>query len=199
MNDMKDSARYVKIVAWSDEDGCFVGISPGLLHGGCHGDDEHQVFAELCRIVEETIELYRKDGKPLPAPTSGNDFANRMLRLGQGEGLFRYDFPVFMLVGNCILTASGDVSAFENPLTIAADGDRRGLALFTDRDAAEQFRDQHAPHHRVFSIGSAETLVVILSSMKKLTTNVVIDPLRVGLFAKFVPIDALLRWLPPGR
>jgi predicted RNase H-like HicB family nuclease len=63
---MKVSARYVKIVEWSDEDQCFVGSCPGLLYGGCHGDDEQAVFAELCEIVEETIELYQKDGKPLP-------------------------------------------------------------------------------------------------------------------------------------
>jgi hypothetical protein len=37
---MKDSARYVKIIEWSDEDECFVGSCPGLLDGGCHGDDE---------------------------------------------------------------------------------------------------------------------------------------------------------------
>ena len=55
---MKESARYVKIVEWSD--------------------DEQQVFEELCRIVEETIELYREDGRPLPPPTSGRDFANKM-------------------------------------------------------------------------------------------------------------------------
>jgi predicted RNase H-like HicB family nuclease len=75
---MKESARYVKIVEWSDEDTCYVGSSPGLLYGGCHGDDEQQVFEELCQIVEETIELYHQDGKPLPPPTSGRDFANKM-------------------------------------------------------------------------------------------------------------------------
>ncbi len=75
---MKPSARYVKIVEWSDEDQCYVGSSPGLIYGGCHGDDEQQVFAELCQIVEEAIALYRKDGKPLPPATSGRDFANKM-------------------------------------------------------------------------------------------------------------------------
>lgn len=34
---MKESARYVKIVEWSDTDECFVGSCPGLLYGGCHG------------------------------------------------------------------------------------------------------------------------------------------------------------------
>ena len=75
---MKESARYVKIVEWSEEDQCYVGSSPGLLYGGCHGDDEKQVFEELCQIVEETITVYRKDNKALPPPTSGRDFANRM-------------------------------------------------------------------------------------------------------------------------
>jgi predicted RNase H-like HicB family nuclease len=75
---MKDSARYVKIVEWSDEDHCYVGSAPGLIYGGCHGDDEKAVFEELCQIVEEAIELYRRDGRALPPPTSGRDFANKM-------------------------------------------------------------------------------------------------------------------------
>jgi len=75
---MKDSARYAKIVEWSEEDQCYVGSSPGLVYGGCHGLDERAVFDELCQVVEETIALYRIDGKPLPPSTSGRDFANRM-------------------------------------------------------------------------------------------------------------------------
>lgn len=75
---MKESARYVKIVEWSDEDNCYVGSSPGLLYGGCHGSDERKVFEELCQIVDETIELYRQEGRPLPPATCGRDFANKM-------------------------------------------------------------------------------------------------------------------------
>ncbi len=75
---MRDSAKYAKIVEWSEEDHCYVGSAPGLILGGCHGDDEKQVFEELCQIVEEAIELYRKDDKPLPSPTSGHDLANRL-------------------------------------------------------------------------------------------------------------------------
>ncbi len=75
---MKDTARYAKIVEWSEEDQCYVGSAPGLILGGCHGDDERQVFDELCRVVEEVIELYRKDGKSLPPATSGRDLANRL-------------------------------------------------------------------------------------------------------------------------
>lgn len=75
---MKESDRYIKIVEWSPVDGCYVGSAPGLFYGGCHGDDEQQVFGELCQIVEEAIQLYHADGKPLPPATSGRDLANTL-------------------------------------------------------------------------------------------------------------------------
>ena len=67
---MSLGARYPKIVEWSDEDQCFVGRCPSLFYGGCHGDDEVAVFAELCELVEETIESFQRDGKPLPPPST---------------------------------------------------------------------------------------------------------------------------------
>ncbi len=73
-----DSASYAKIVEWSEEDQCYVGSAPGLVFGGCQGDDEKKVFEELCQIVEEAIDLYRKDNKSLPPATAGNDLANRL-------------------------------------------------------------------------------------------------------------------------
>lgn len=75
---MTSSADYVKIVEWSQEDGCFVGSAPGLFFGGCHGREEEVVFHELCVRVEEILELYRAENRPLPAPTAGRDFANRL-------------------------------------------------------------------------------------------------------------------------
>lgn len=66
---MKESARYVMLVEWSDEDQCYIGTAPGLIYGGCHGMDEKEVFDELCVIVEEAIALYKMDNKPLPLPS----------------------------------------------------------------------------------------------------------------------------------
>ena len=78
---MKESVLYSKIVEWSEEDQCFVGSAPGLLCGGCHGRDEKKVFAELCRIVDEAIELYHHQRKPLPPPTAGRDLANTLQQI----------------------------------------------------------------------------------------------------------------------
>jgi predicted HicB family RNase H-like nuclease len=70
-NELKaKSARYTKLVEWSEEDGCFVGSAPPIIGPCCHGDDEAKVYAELCRIVEEWIELLETDGEPLPEATS---------------------------------------------------------------------------------------------------------------------------------
>jgi predicted RNase H-like HicB family nuclease len=76
---MNEALRYVKIVEWSDEDHCFIGSCPSLFYGGCHGDDEQQVFAELCAIVQDTIELYKQSNHALPPSSSGKDYANKML------------------------------------------------------------------------------------------------------------------------
>ncbi len=75
---MKDTARYVKIGEWSEEDQCYVGSCPGLFYGGSHGQDETAVFEELCLLAEEAIQLYQQEGKPLPPPTAGRDLANKL-------------------------------------------------------------------------------------------------------------------------
>jgi predicted RNase H-like HicB family nuclease len=71
---MKESTRYAKIVEWSDEDQCFIGTAPGLIYGGCHGNDEKAVFEELCEIVEEVIASHKAHGDALPPPTTGKDW-----------------------------------------------------------------------------------------------------------------------------
>ena len=49
---------------------------------GCHGDNESVVFDELCSIVDDAIEVYLKEGKPLPPATSGRDYVNKMQNVG---------------------------------------------------------------------------------------------------------------------
>ena len=76
---MKNSDRYLKIVEWSEEDRCYVGTCPGLFYGGCHGNNEAEVYKELCEIVEENIALYRENGKLLPPETAGKEYSGKFL------------------------------------------------------------------------------------------------------------------------
>ncbi len=78
---MTEEAKYVKLVEWSETDRCFIGSCPELFYGGCHGDNEHEVFDELCQIVKETIEIYWQDGKSLPSPLSGREFVNALQKV----------------------------------------------------------------------------------------------------------------------
>ena len=76
---MTESARYIKIVEWSDEDGAFVGQCPGVIGPCCHGTDEVDVYRQLCEIVAEWLELAIQDGTPLPPPTIGLGAAQKIV------------------------------------------------------------------------------------------------------------------------
>lgn len=79
---MKPRDRYLKIVSWSEEDGCYVGSVPGWIDSCCHGPDEAEVYGELVRILDEWIDLYRKEGRPLPPPTNKRYSGRFVLRTG---------------------------------------------------------------------------------------------------------------------
>ena len=68
---MIESAKYVKIVEWSDEDECFIGYCPGIIGPCCHGTDEIEVYRQLCEIVDEWIKILHRDNEALPPPTIG--------------------------------------------------------------------------------------------------------------------------------
>lgn len=81
---MKTSDRYLKIVEWSEEDQCYVGSCPTLMLGGVHGDEETNVYRELCKVVDEWIELLKKDGTPLPKATAGKTYSGKfVVRVGE--------------------------------------------------------------------------------------------------------------------
>jgi predicted RNase H-like HicB family nuclease len=73
------AARFSKVVEWSEPDGCFVGSAPPLIGPCCHGDDEAKVYAELCQIVAEWIEILEMDGHPLPEPTAKKKYSGRFV------------------------------------------------------------------------------------------------------------------------
>ena len=72
---MKQSARYVKIVEWSEADGAFIGQCPGVIGPCCHGPDEAEVYREVCEIVEDWVAIMQQAGQPLPPPTADRNVA----------------------------------------------------------------------------------------------------------------------------
>lgn len=59
---------YKRIIYWSSEDDCFIGMCPELMGGGTHGNDANKVFRELNKVVKEILEIYTEDKTPLPSP-----------------------------------------------------------------------------------------------------------------------------------
>lgn len=74
----KTSDDYLKIVEWSEEDRCYVGMAPGLIIGGVHGRNQKKVFGELCEAVEEAIQILQKEGRPLPTATANKKYSGKI-------------------------------------------------------------------------------------------------------------------------
>lgn len=115
---MKDRDRYLKIVEWSEEDNCYVGSIPGWIGECCHGDNEEKVYRQLCRIVDEWLEIYKKDGKPLPPSTSGKKYSGKF-QLRPGSELHKALSIRALKTGEslnsyCINVLRKSVSSFEN-------------------------------------------------------------------------------------
>ena len=72
---MPSSTKYIKIVEWSEEDQCFVDCCPGVIGPCCHGNDEVEVYRELCQIVDEWLAITYQENKALPPPTIGRNVA----------------------------------------------------------------------------------------------------------------------------
>ena len=79
---MKERDKYLKLVYWSEEDRCYIGSIPGWIGPCCHGDKEIDVYEKLGTIVDEWIEIYKKDCRPLPPPTGKNYSGKFVLRTG---------------------------------------------------------------------------------------------------------------------
>ena len=78
----------------------------------------------MANAVEEAIELYCKDGKPLPPATSGRDFANRMQQVARPAGGVTgpaspeavRPFPTRKLAAPCPLARFRPVPGLQNPV-----------------------------------------------------------------------------------
>ena len=73
------SRRYLKVVEWSEEDGCYIGSAPPIIGQCCHGASEAEVLSQLHAIVQEWVEILLTDGKPLPASTANREFSGKFV------------------------------------------------------------------------------------------------------------------------
>lgn len=62
---LKVGDRFHKWVEWSDQDQVYLRKCPDVMTG-IHGDDPVRLFADLCEVVEEVLEHFEKQGRPLP-------------------------------------------------------------------------------------------------------------------------------------
>ena len=64
---MKTIDKYHKWVEWSEEDQVYIGKCPDLITG-VHGDDPKQVYSDLCEVIEDVINHFVSEKRPLPTP-----------------------------------------------------------------------------------------------------------------------------------
>lgn len=77
---IREPARpYLKVVEWSTEDNAFVGSAPPIIGHCCHGETEAAVVRKLTPIVEARVEVFRRDGRPLPEPSAGKTCSGKFL------------------------------------------------------------------------------------------------------------------------
>ena len=73
------SKAYMKVVEWSEEDGCYIGSAPPLIGQCCHGDTEEDVYRQLAVIVDEWVEQLERDGKPLPDASASKIYSGKFI------------------------------------------------------------------------------------------------------------------------
>jgi len=71
--------RYLKVIEWSNEDQCYIGSAPPIIGQACHGTTEGRVLEQLTGIVEEWVEIFLREGRPLPAPTAGKRYSGKFV------------------------------------------------------------------------------------------------------------------------
>lgn len=64
---MKELDRYLKWVEWNEEDRVYIGKCPDLITG-IHGDDPVRLYADLCQVIQDVIDHFNAEGRPLPKP-----------------------------------------------------------------------------------------------------------------------------------
>lgn len=73
---MKPKQAYMKVVEWSEADGCYIGSAPPLVGPCCHGDTKEEVCQQLAAIVPDVIATYHEKGFKLPEASGGKEYSS---------------------------------------------------------------------------------------------------------------------------
>ena len=73
---MSKSARYIKIVEWSDEDECFIGYCRESLDPVVTETTRLKFIGNCVKLFDELLEHAQKKNRTLPRPTIGRDLEN---------------------------------------------------------------------------------------------------------------------------
>lgn len=90
---------YSHVIEWSDKDCCYIGRCPELFFGGCHGENEEAVHAQLDEIIVDVIADYEREGRELPAPAKRAARLNSAVTARQRTGLNQKNFARAIGVG----------------------------------------------------------------------------------------------------
>ena len=87
----KNYPHYPRVVEWSQEDGCYVGTSPGLLLGGVHGDSPLKVASLLETAIQDALDILKQQQREIPKAISAAlaqraiDSCDRLTAIGRRD------------------------------------------------------------------------------------------------------------------
>jgi predicted HicB family RNase H-like nuclease len=73
------SARYPRVIEWSEADGFYVGSAPPLVGQCCHGASEAKVAAQLATIVEDLVEDILDGKMPTPHGEAARSYSGKFV------------------------------------------------------------------------------------------------------------------------
>jgi predicted HicB family RNase H-like nuclease len=73
------SARFPRVIEWSEEDRCYVGSAPPLVGQCTHGASEAKVAGQLATIVEDLVRDVIEGKMPEPANMAGKTYSGKLL------------------------------------------------------------------------------------------------------------------------
>ena len=81
---------------------------------------------------------------------------------------------------------------------VNGDAKTKGVAVFTDRDGAEEFRDKYHPSFSIAPLSNETAFANLLTILKNVVTEVVFDPYRIGKRTQTITVTEMLAQLPPS-